>query len=189
MADFRMATNRLILRDWADADWAGFFRHTNTLPVMRWLGGVMDEAAQAALRQRIVDCAALHGHGFWVVERRPDGNHLAGELLGFCGIKRADAPGSTVRGQFEIGWRLREEAWGRGYAKEAALASLEAGFTRFGADEIVALTVIGNESSWGLMKRLGMRRREELDYPDDRFEAPLRDTIVYSISRRDWEDA
>jgi RimJ/RimL family protein N-acetyltransferase len=110
-------------------------------------------------------------------------------LLGFCGLKRADAPGSTIAGEFEVGWRLREEAWGHGYAREAAAASLNAGFDRFGAPEIFAITVIGNAASWGLMTRLGMRRREEFDYPDFRYEPPLRDTIVYSITQAEWEES
>ncbi len=187
MTGFRLETDRLVLRNWqSDADWAAFFRHTNNPRVMRWLGQPMGDAGQASMRERIGGCAAAHGHCFWLVERKPDGGHLAGEVLGFCGLKRADAPGSTIPGEFEAGWRMREEAWGHGYAKEAATASLAAGFTRFGAEEIFALTVDGNTASWGLMTRLGMHRREELDYPDDRYEGELRDTIVYSITHDDW---
>jgi RimJ/RimL family protein N-acetyltransferase len=189
MAEFRLETARLILRDWRDEDWPEFFRLTNTPAVMRWLGPVMDTGKQAAQRARVEGCAARHGHCFWLVERKADGGHLAGEVLGFCGLKRADAAASPVEGRFEIGWRMREDAWGRGYAKEAALASLRAGFERFGADEIIALTVIQNESSWGLMQRLGMRRREDLDFPDDRYPPELRDTIVYSLMRAEWAGA
>ncbi len=186
---FRLETERLVLRDWqGDADWAAFFRHTNNARVMRWLGPPMDEAGQDEMRRRIEACATAHGHCFWLVERKADGAHLSGEVLGFCGLKRANAPGGTIAGEFEIGWRLREEAWGKGYAKEAAIASLEAGFGAFDAGEIFAITVPGNAASWGLMTRLGMRRREELDYPDDRYEGELRDTIVYSIRRDEWAD-
>lgn len=190
MPEVRLETERLVLRDWhGDADWAAFFAHSNNPSVMRWLGQPMDAAGQAAIRQRVEACAAAHGHCLWLVERKPDGGHLAGEVLGFCGLKRADAPGSTIAGEFEAGWRLREEAWGRGYAKEAAIATLAAGFERFGAEEIFALTVAGNTTSWGLMTRLGMRRRAELDYADSRYEGELRDTIVYSITRDEWAGA
>ena len=181
MAEFRIETERLILRDWRDEDWSEFFRVTNTPAVMRWLGGVLDGDGVAKQRARVEACRAAHGHCFWAVERKSDG-----ALLGFCGLKRADAPGSTVTGAMEVGWRFREDAWGRGYAKEAAIAALDAGFDRFGADEIVALTVDDNEGSWGLMKRLGMRRREELDYDDTRYENPWRRSIVYSIDRDSW---
>ena len=188
MTAVRLETERLVLRDWqGDDDWAAFFRHTNNPRVMRWLGQPMDDAGRASIRARIEACAAAHGHCFWLVERKSDGGHLAGEVLGFCGLKRADAPGSTVTGEFEVGWRFREDAWGKGYAKEAALAALDAGFARFGAEDIFALTVAGNVASWGLMTCLGMRRREDLDYPDDRYDGELRDTIVYSIARRQWD--
>lgn len=184
-AGFRLDTARLTLRDWREADWPAFFRHTNTLQEMRWLGGVMDEEQQAQLRRRYAACRAAHGHCFWALERHPDGGHLAGELLGFCGLKRADTPGSPVEGEMEIGWRLRQDAWGFGYAKEAAEATLAAGFERFGASRIIALTVIGNEASWGLMRRLGMERRPELDHQEPRMGA-LRDTIVHVIDRAQW---
>jgi RimJ/RimL family protein N-acetyltransferase len=182
MAEIRIDTERLILRDWRAEDWPQFFAGTNTPNVMRWLGGVMDDHWMAATRDRVEGCAAANGFCFWAVERKADG-----EILGFCGLKRADAPGSSVTGEVEIGWRLREDAWGQGYAKEAATAALDAAFTRFGAGQVVALTVPGNTPSWGLMIRLGMQRREDLDYIDSRFGEELNPSIVYSIDRPTWE--
>jgi len=183
MTGFRCETDRLILRDWrGDGDWAEFFRVTNTPAVMQWLGGVLDDEGMGKQRARVESCAARLGHCFWAVERKADG-----EILGFCGLKHADAPGSTVTGAMEVGWRLREDTWGQGYAREAATAALDLAFERFGAEEVVALTVEGNKPSWGLMLRLGMRRREELDYPDARYQPPWRDTVVYSIGREEWE--
>lgn len=180
---FRLETQRLVLRDWrGEDDWAEFFRVTNTPAVMRWLGGVLDAEGEARQRARVEACHAANGFCFWALERKADD-----ALLGFCGLKRADAPGSTVTGAVEIGWRLRQDAWGNGYAKEAALAALDAAFTRFGAAEVVALTVIDNSASWGLMERLAMRRREELDYEDTRYPPPWRQSIVYSIAQAAWE--
>lgn len=181
MAEFSRESDRLTLRDWREEDWREFFRVTNTPAVMRWLGGVLDAEGEAAQRTRVEACRAVNGFCFWAVERKEDR-----ALLGFCGLKRADAPGSTVGGAMEVGWRFREDVWGRGYAREAAIVALDAAFACFGATEVVALTVIGNTASWGLMERLGMRRREDLDYDDMRYEPPWRRTIVYSIERESW---
>jgi RimJ/RimL family protein N-acetyltransferase len=182
MAEFRLATERLVLRDWrGDADWAEFFRVTNTPAVMRWLGGVLDAEGMAKQRARVEACRAANGFCFWALERQADG-----ALLGFCGLKRADAPGSTVAGEVEIGWRLREDAWGQGYAKEAAHATLRHAFAVIAAARVVALTVPGNSASWGLMERLGMQRREGLDYDDPRYDGPWRRTIVYTLERDRW---
>jgi RimJ/RimL family protein N-acetyltransferase len=186
MADLRLETDRLVLRNWTPDDLERFAQVTNTPAVMRWLGGVMDQAALNATRDRVLACHERHGHCFWLVERKPDGGHLAGEVLGFCGLKRGDAPDSTFAGGFEIGWRLREDAWGHGYAREAATASLDAAFDRFGAQEVVAITVIENTGSWGLMERLGMCRRPDLDYEDTRYDSLLRHTLAWSITRDAW---
>ena len=50
MPEFRLETVRLVLRDWRDEDWEPFYRHTNTPAVMRWLGGLLDEALAAVVR-------------------------------------------------------------------------------------------------------------------------------------------
>ncbi len=186
MTDFRLETERLVLRNWRPRDIVRFAEVTNTPEVMRWLGGVMDVERLAFFESRILGFHESYGHTFWIVERKVDGGDLSGEMLGFCGLKTIDAPGASFLGAVEIGWRLRSDSHGKGYAKEAATASLDAGFDRFRADEIFAITVIENAPSWGLMCRLGMRRREELDYDDLRFEPPLRHTIVHSITREEW---
>ena len=181
-APLTLQTERLILREWGEADWPEFFRVTNTPAVMRWLGGVLDAAGEAKQRARVEACLERNGFCFWLVERKEDG-----AVLGFCGLKRADAPGSTITDEFEIGWRLREDAWGHGYAREAAEAALAAAFMLFGAKHVFALTVEDNAASWGLMRRLGMERRADLDYADTRYEPPWRDTVVYAIDRAGWE--
>jgi RimJ/RimL family protein N-acetyltransferase len=175
MADgVAVETARLRLRDWREEDIEPFIRHTNTSAVMRWLGGVRDDLPEL-IRERMMRWQRERGFTFWIVERKADG-----AVLGFCGLKIADQAGSPVEGMFEVGWRLREDVWGQGYAKEAAIASIDFAFDRLGADRVIAITFQQNESSWGLMKRIGMTRRVELDYDDPRF-PDLNPTIVYDI--------
>ncbi len=187
MPEFHHETTRLIMRDWRTDDWDEFWRVTNTPAVMRWLGDELEPVKMQAAWDRLQGYARDYGHTFWLLERKDDGGHLAGAVLGFCGLKRSNVVDRKVTGMMEIGWRLREDAWGCGYAKEAALASLDLGFGRFGADEIVALTVEGNAPSWGLMKRLGMMRRKDLDFIDDQLTHELAPHIVYAITREQWE--
>ncbi|WP_370033883.1 GNAT family N-acetyltransferase [Qipengyuania mesophila] len=178
---FRYETERLVLRDWREEDWPRFWEGTNTENVMRWLGGVADEAKRQGAQDRLLSYARELGHTFWCVERKEDG-----AVLGFCGLKRSNQAGGPM-GLMEVGWRLREDAWGQGYAKEAASASLDLAFERFDADEVVAFTVERNTPSWGLMKRLGMRRRADLDFENADFDPGNPVIIVYSIDRETWE--
>lgn len=177
-------TARLRLREWGDGDSDRFYQIMNTPAVMRHLGGVQDRGSWDAAVARIAGFQRDFGHTLWLVERKADG-----ELLGFCGLKRVNSPGTDMSGQFEIGWRLRESAWGQGYAKEAAIASLDLAFGRFGASHVVALTIDRNLESQGLMKRLGMSRRGNLDFIDQRFGPEMNPTVVYRIEAEEWTAA
>ena len=181
MTEIVAETERLRLRGWREGDRAEFVRHLNTPAVMRWLGGVQDEATFTAAFDRLDSYQRDFGHTFWIVERKSDS-----ALLGFCGLKRVNSPGAHCPGDFEIGWRLREDTWGQGYAKEAAAETLDLAFSRFNAPHVVALTVPGNEASWGLMLRLGMKRRDDLEFLDDRFGPDLNPCIVFTITADEW---
>ena len=175
-------TDRLTLRGWRRDDVGPFIRHLNKPAVMRWLGGVRSKAfLESVVLERFIPWQERFGHTFWVVERKEDG-----AFLGFCGLKRADGNGSSVAGEIEIGWRFREDSWGRGYAKEAATASLDFAFERLTTPRVVALTVEGNSNSWGLMRRLGMTRRQDLDYVDSDWPQAMNPVIVYEMRRENW---
>lgn len=181
MADtFYHETERLILRDWREEDWAPFWEGTNTPLVMEWLGGVLDKEGMVGARARLEKYHADHGHTFWPVIRKEDQ-----AVLGFCGLKRCTDENGPF-GMMEAGWRLREDAWGQGFAKEAATASLDLSFSHFGANETIAMTVEGNTGSWGLMKRLGMTRRPDLDFAETMWSKEYGTVIVYSITREEW---
>ena len=129
MAEIVAETERLRLRTWDDEDEFRFYDVMNTPAVMRWLGGPQARDEWSAGYQRLRSYERDFGFTFWIVERKGDA-----EILGFCGLKRANAPGGdAIAGEFEIGWRLREDSWGQGYAKEAAIASVDLAFDRFGA--------------------------------------------------------
>jgi RimJ/RimL family protein N-acetyltransferase len=187
VAEVVAKTERLRLRAWDAADKRAFYDVMNKPAVMRWLGGMQTPEEWSAAYQRLLGYERDFGFTFWIVERRSDG-----EILGFCGLKRLNAPGAEhIAGEVEIGWRLREDAWGQGYAKEAAIAALELAFERFDAPRVVAITALGNLPSQGLMKRLGMKRRDDWDFVDRRFPegSEVNPQAVFAIDAADWRAA
>jgi RimJ/RimL family protein N-acetyltransferase len=187
VAEVVAETERLRLRSWSEEDEFRFYDLMNTPAVMRWLGGWQSRQEWSAGYHRLRGYERDFGFTFWIVERKSDG-----DILGFCGLKRANAPGGdSIAGEVEIGWRLREDAWGQGYAKEAAMASLDLAFDRFQAPLVVAITARGNLPSQGLMKRLGMTRREEWDFVDGRFppDSDVNPQAVFAINAADWPSA
>ena len=185
MAEVVAETERLILRDWEVEDEARFYDIMNTPVVMENLGGLQTPEEWHEAFVRISGFTRDWGHTFWIIEDKE-----SGEMLGFCGLKRVNAPGAGgLTGTPEIGWRLREGAWGQGIAKEAAIASLDLAFGKFGYETVIAITVAANVPSQGLMFRLGMVRREDMDFWDTRFGPELNPAIIWSLDSADWPKA
>jgi RimJ/RimL family protein N-acetyltransferase len=173
-------TERLTLRPWEDRDLPPFARMSADPAVMEHLNGPQDHAAASATMARLSDAQRTQGHCFWAIERRTDG-----AFLGFCGLRVGGHAGTAVSDELEIGWRLARHAWGQGYAREAAEASMAWGWANTPRPRIAAWTVAANRASWGLMLRLGMAHRPELDFRHSAFPAdhPLSRCMVYTIER------
>lgn len=172
-------TERLILRGWRDGDVAPFHAMGNDAEVMRYLGPPMSRADAQAAKERMNATLAQRGYCFWAIERKADG-----EFLGFCGVK--PGPSDTpIADDMEIGWRLRRDAWGQGYAREAAEAALAWAWANTDVPAIAAITVTANANSWGLMERLGMTRDPagDFDHPAVPEGDPLKRHMTYRIAR------
>jgi RimJ/RimL family protein N-acetyltransferase len=173
-------TERLLLRGWREADKPAFHALVNTPVMMEHFGGPTTRAKHDTILDRQIDQQARFGHCMWAVELLS-----SGELAGVCGLRIGGHAGTPVPEELEIGWRIGEAYWGQGIAREAAEASIAWGWANTGRPRIAAWTVIGNKRSWGLMERLGMRRREDLDFrhPDYSADDPFGAMIVHAIDR------
>lgn len=153
---------RLRLREWAEKD-AGFVLDMySRWEVVRYLGAKPETltdlggalARLAAWRNRQDDV-----HTVWAVQDR-----RSGHLLGTAFLVRLLASGTplTRADETEIGWHLHPDAWGRGYATEAATAVL--GYAaRSGVAPVLAVTYPENVASQAVCRRLGMRHRGTTD--------------------------
>ena len=157
MAEFRLATERLIMRSWREEDLAPFHAICSDPQVMATLGPGMSRDETAALIARVSGLEATDGHTFWALERSADAR-----LIGWCGVIRGSA--GPVAGKAELGWRLAADCWGRGYATEAASAARDWAFASLPDDAVWAITAAGNHRSRAVMERLGMAWQPELDF-------------------------
>jgi RimJ/RimL family protein N-acetyltransferase len=172
-------TDRLVLRGWGDNDLAPFAAMCRDRHVMAFIGPLQSRSETSAAIDRQRAFLTQTGHCFWAVERRSDG-----ALIGFCGLKPG-AQGTPIAGEIEIGWRLAHAAWGMGYAREAAEASLDWGWRNLSVHSIAAITVPANQRSWRLMERIGMKRAqdEDFDHPAVPPGSDLRRHMVYRATR------
>lgn len=145
--------------------------------VMRYIGDgrPQDRARAAAALDRMRWHWAEHGFGRWAIERASDG-----AFLGFCGVGFPPFVPEVATWP-EIGWRLQRRYWGNGYATEAAIAARDHFFTAFAYSELISLAHPDNAASHRVMRKIGMRRVDDLITPARRV------LSVHRLDRDDWK--
>jgi RimJ/RimL family protein N-acetyltransferase len=180
----QLHTERLVLREWRDADRAPFAELNADPEVMEHFPARLSAADSDAFVDRIRAGFAENGFGLWAVERAGDG-----AFLGFTGLAVPRFTASFTPA-VEVGWRLARAAWGHGYATEAARAALRYGFSDAGLTEIVSFTTVRNARSRAVMERLGM-----VHDPGGDFDHPLlpdwpgRRHVLYRLTADRWRAA
>jgi RimJ/RimL family protein N-acetyltransferase len=155
-------TDRLVLRRWRVGDAARFAAINADPEVMRHIGrghvlgrGLSDELIarfEAEWRER--------GYGPWAVALLDDPD----ALLGFCGLTVPMFLPELLPA-VEVGWRFARDAWGHGYATEAARAALAFAFEELGMREVVAIVDPSNARSLRVAAKLGMTPRPDRIHP------------------------
>ena len=175
----QLVTERLTLRDWRGSDAAPFAAMNADPEVMTYFPAPQSAAESEAMLERMRGHWAEHGFGLWAVERSSDAT-----FLGFTGLTRPSFEAHFTPA-VEVGWRFARNAWGAGYATEAARAALAFGFETLGIEEIVSFTVPANERSWRVMERIGMTRdpADDFDHPRLPEGHPLRRHVLYRLCR------
>ncbi|WP_299597772.1 GNAT family N-acetyltransferase [uncultured Microbulbifer sp.] len=168
-------TERLQLRQWQEKDRVPFAAMNADPAVMEFFPALLSRAESDAGIDRQIAHIHQYGWGFWAVETLVDQ-----QFIGFVGIKQVtdDMPFAPA---VEIGWRLAAHAWGKGYATEAARASLQVGFEQVGLKEIVSFTVPGNFRSRAVMEKLGMSRAENFLHPGLPQGHPMQEHLLYRL--------
>ena len=176
-----LTTDRLLLRQWKDSDYEPFAAMNADPVVMEHFPALSTRAESDAVIERAEALFAERGFGLWAVEIKE-----SGQFIGFTGLAVPRFEASFLPA-VEIGWRLAKDAWGNGYAGEAARASLAYAFGPAGLDELVSFTARTNKPSRRVMERIGMTYAEEFDHPRLPSGHRLERHVLYRISRAQWE--
>jgi ribosomal-protein-alanine N-acetyltransferase len=164
-----LSTPRLELREWRMDDAQAFLAMYGDAEVMRHTRAApcADLADAAARLRALIDAVAARGFGHWALVERE-----TGALAGSAGFRAWFADG-----ELEIGFTIARALWGRGYATEIARATLEMGFSRFGAPRIWGLAAPENAASRRVMQKIGMRYVRELEDDGTTWSAYVADRI------------
>ena len=173
--DLTIETPRLILRpprlDDLDA-WSAMMADEETA---RFIGGVAERSV--CWRQLMSMIGSWHAHGFAmfsVVDKS------TGRWVGRVGPwQPEDWPGP------EVGWAIVREWWGKGYAVEAASASMDWAFTELGWEQVIHSIAPANVASQRVAEKLGSRH-----LGPGRLPAPYTNVAVdlWGQTREEWRN-
>jgi ribosomal-protein-alanine N-acetyltransferase len=154
-------TERLILREILPTDAAGMFQLDSDPKVHQYLGNapvktlaeihtVIDFIRQQYLDNGIGRCA--------VIEKE------SRKFIAWSGLKLIRDQLNGHQNFYDLGYRLIPSYWGKGYATEAARASVKYGFETLDLTHIYAITDIGNSNSKQVLAKIGFESKSIFDY-------------------------
>ena len=177
----RLETDRLVLREWRDADkrlWADIIGDPHVRRFYPRLGTYAD--AEAAI-ERARQCQREHGFSLMAVDCKKDGAFIG--MIGMVPFDEALRNHVPTAPRVEIGWQLSKDYWGQGYAPEGARAVLDYAWNTIKLEEVVAITSWHNKPSQRVMEKIGMTRDPlgDFDHPGIPEAHKLRLHVLYRI--------
>lgn len=165
-------TPRLLIREIETEDAEAIFELNQNPIVIRYTSdpafkNIAD--AQHLIETVIQPQYKNYGHGRWAVLIKDTNT-----FIGWCGLKFM-----PEFNQVDLGYRYMQDFWGKGYATEAAMASLNYGFTQFNYPQIIGRVMKKNLSSIKVLQKCGMTFSHEAEL----HEHPA---FIYKIMRVDF---
>ena len=145
-----------MLRKLTKDDLENIFQLDSNPEVMKYVGvpPITEKEESAKMIENILDQYKNNGTGrLAVIEKETN------QFIGWSGIKLLTDEVNGFKNIYELGYRFLPEFWGKGYATESALASLDLGFKQLNVDKIYAYADLGNGSSNHILTKLGFENK------------------------------
>jgi RimJ/RimL family protein N-acetyltransferase len=151
---FPLLTQRLLIRPTVEGDAVALHAVWGNGEVTRHLGEPLPtiEATGDLVAAKIAQ-QERDGLSLWTVEAR-----ATGAVVGTVGLQHEDGP------EIGLAFLFARASWGQGYGREAAAATLRAGFEQLGLDRIMSITEEANLRARRLMEAIGMHARGTARY-------------------------
>jgi len=176
--NYIFTSERLGFRNWIEDDVQKMADINNNPNVMEFFPSIPTFEETKAFVERMQQQFSEKDYCYFAVDVLKNDT-----FIGFIGLSDKDFE-SDFTPCTDIGWRLSEAHWNKGYATEGARACLDHGFKKLGLAEIVAIAPKANVKSEEVMKKIGMEKRKNFNHPLLINDTRLRECVHYAIKNR-----
>lgn len=179
-----LETARLILRNFTPKDAELLYELDRDPEVMRYISKGQSTPLELIKTNRLPALLSYYATsknlGFWAVHQQ-----ATGDFIGWFHLK----PSPFFPGETELGYRLKRQAWGQGYATEGAKGLINKTFIETSIDRIIATTLEYNTASRRVMEKSGLRFERSFFYSEQvlpGWSEAERRAVLYGLNREDF---
>ncbi|HKR96034.1 MAG TPA: GNAT family N-acetyltransferase [Candidatus Angelobacter sp.] len=143
-----LETERLRLREFAESDVDALQAVLGDPVAMQYYPAPFDRQGVEAWITKNRDRYQRDGYGLWAMLLKD-----TGELIGDCGCTVQEVEG---RNEVEVGYHVRRDLWGKGYATEAARACMGYAFAKIGTERVISIIRPENVQSKRVAEKNGL---------------------------------
>ncbi len=164
-------TDRLFIRKITLDDCRELFELHSDFEVQKYTGEPAVESMNAvkdSIQKNTLKDYKKYGYGRWALILKD-----TSQFIGWAGLKYL-----PEFQKVDLGYRLKQVHWGKGYATEASKAIVEYGFNTLSLKEIIAIAVPEHNASIRVMEKVGMNYDKHAPYEEGE-----EDAIWYKIQK------
>ncbi len=168
-------SERLGFRNWSYQDLDEFAAMNADEEVMKHFPNSLNRAESKEFIDRLLAHYDKWGFNYFAVELLD-----SGELIGFIGLAYQSYE-SEFTPSVDLGWRLKKNAWGKGYATEGAKSCMQFAFNELNINRLIATCTQKNIISEKVMQKIGMQKQSNFKHPKLKEFPEYEDCICYEI--------
>jgi len=170
-------SERLGFRNWVASDKSKMIEINSDPKVMEFFPSIPTSQQTEDFIKRMQKQFLEKGFCYFAVDKLSDN-----KLIGFIGVSE-----QTFESEFtpcvDIGWRLSQKEWGKGFATEGAKKCLDFVFNDIGLQKIKSICPVINDKSERVMTKLGMTKKMTFNHPLLTDYKPLEKCVLYEIEK------
>lgn len=175
MTPYLFTSKHLGFRPWRDEDLDMMSTMNANGNVMRFFERPLSRDESLVFLRKMQRMQDEKGYCYYATELLE-----SSQLIGMIGLGYKDFEAEFTP-CVDIGWRLDEPFWGKGYAPEGAARCLQYAFETLSIPEVLCIAPSANQPSIRVMEKIGLQKKAHFKHPQLNEAPQIQDCVLYSM--------